>query len=181
MAYSKLSAGELNVCVCLYEYTYTHNVNILVISLLDRNKCREYFFSIYLVDGQKLIKKKSCTQVLWSFELELEPRHLTWGQSVYWTVVALPRLGCGYVHSCWHMRPHHSFSMVSSGLVTDQLSTFFHITPFASFREIYLDGKIIPDGRGYMSSSCASNLSQRLLTFFIRVFRLVFLKQLSSL
>ena len=37
----------------------------------------------------------------------------------------------------------------SSALVTCQVST-----PSVSLREIYLDGKKIPDGRGYVSSSC---------------------------
>lgn len=35
------------MCVCVY----TRNVNVLVVSLLDRNECRGYFFHLFM-NGQ---------------------------------------------------------------------------------------------------------------------------------
>lgn len=102
-------------------------------------------------------EKMSLTQVLQSFELELEPGHLTPGHySFHQTAVVLPGVGCLCVCSCCQLQPPSVPRVGSAGLVTCPgicpLSCL--IVPLVSLKQNLLDRKIIPDGRRHTSSCC---------------------------
>lgn len=98
----------------------------------------------------------SLTQVLQSFELELEPGHLTPGHySFHQTAVVLPGVGCVCVFLLPAPAPLSSQGRVSwFGDLPRYLFFLFLIVPLVSLKQNLLDRKIISDGRRHTSSCC---------------------------
>lgn len=116
----------------------------------------------------------SLTQVLQSFELELEPGHLTPGHySFHQTAVVLPGVGCLCVCSCCQLQPP---SVPRQGQLVLLLtcpgicSLSCLIVPLYRSSRIYWIGKSSQMEEGTVAAVC---LNQNSLTLFIEVFRVV--------